>query len=146
MMALLAATHSVGFVLFSALILGPLALLVSSAILYGVGHLFGGRGTFTGLLSATAFTSVPSILLSPISAWLNLAGGPFMVLNGFIGLSFAVWAVILQVIAVRESLGLTTGRAVLAVLLPLVAFLVLAGVLTLIFVVITLGGLASGGV
>jgi hypothetical protein len=138
--AALAATRSPWFVVVNGLILAPLGLVIGTAVLYGVGHLFGGQGTYSGLLSTVAFASVPAILLAPITAWLNLAGGPFMVLSGLLGVGFSVWIIVLHVIAIREGLDLSTGRSVLTLLVPLVGLMLLSILFGVVFAMMTLGG------
>jgi hypothetical protein len=138
--AAVAAMRSPAFVVINGLILAPLGLLIGTAVLYGIGHLFGGRGAYSGLLSTVAFASVPAILLAPITAWLNMAGGPFMVLSGLLGVGFSVWIIVLHVIAIRESLGLSTGRSVLTLVVPLVGLMLLTILVGIVFAVMTMGG------
>jgi hypothetical protein len=137
--AALAATRSIWFVVINALILAPIGLFIGAAVLYAVGHLFGGRGAYTGLVSTVGFASVPAILLAPITAWLNLAGGPFMVLSGLVGVAFAVWIIVLHVIAIRESLGLSTGRAALTLVVPLAVLMLLSIVFGVALAMLSIG-------
>ena len=114
-------------VLVSALVFGPLAQLVGAGIYYLVGRLLGGRGPFSALLSTAGFASVPGVLLAPLTAVLNLTGIP--VLGGLLGFAFGIWVFGLTALGIRESLGLSTGRAVATLLIPIGVLIVLSCVL-----------------
>lgn len=118
-----------------------ISLAVLSGIFYGIGRLLGGRGPFSGLLSTQAFASVPSILLAPLTAVLNLVG--LSVVVGLLGFGFAIWTLVLTVLGIRESLALSTGRAVATLLIPIGVLLLLSCVLGVLFA-LALGG-ATGG-
>ena len=46
-------------------------------------------------------------------------------LSGFIGFGIAVWTIVLSVFAIQANNNLSTGRAILAIFLPLAIFLIL---------------------
>jgi hypothetical protein len=73
--------------------------------------LFGGQKGLTQTVKTVMYASTPALLLG----WI-----PFV---SFIG---SVWTVILIIIGVRENQELTTGRAVLVVLVPLVLTVILS--------------------
>jgi hypothetical protein len=73
--------------------------------------LFGGQKGLTQTVKAVMYASTPALLLG----WI-----PFV---SFIG---SVWTVILIIIGVRENQEMTTGRAVLVVLVPLVLTVILS--------------------
>lgn len=100
-----------------------------------IAYLLGGRGGFEGLLAGIGFSHVPmlfslpfsaaSALLSVFGAGLGFLGSlvllPALIITG-------VWSLVLQVIAIREAMNLSNGRAVTTVMIPIliiVAFVVL---------------------
>lgn len=122
---LMAFTQSPAGWVFQGLVLGPAVLAIGAGLLLPFGRLLGGRGSYPAVLATQAFASVPFILLAPLTALLNLAGGGFVALGGALDLGFIIWALVLAVIGLRESLSLSTGRAVAALVLPFAVFVLL---------------------
>ena len=118
----------------SALVFGPAMLFLLTGVFYLVGRLFGGRGRFSALLATQAFAVVPNILLLPVLAIVNLSGAQVaVVLMAPLSLGFWIWTLALQALGIRESLGLSTGRAVATLLIPIaVAILLVCGAAALI--------------
>lgn len=132
--------QSPGGVIVNAFVFSLLSLVIASGIYYLVGRLLGGRGAFSGLLSTQAFAAIPGVLLAPITALLNLAG--VAALGGLFSIGFSIWSLVLTVLGIRESLSLSTGRAVATLLIPLVVLVLLVLVVTFILVFVVLA--ASG--
>jgi hypothetical protein len=121
------------------LVLGPIFFIIGSGITYLFARLFGGRGPFTGLLATLGYANVPSILSAILTMLLNLGGPAIASIAGLVGFVIAIWVLVLQVIGVRESMNMSTGRAVATILVPIVLLILL--VCVLMFVVI--GALVS---
>ena len=130
--------QSPGGVLVSAVVLTPLGVVLVSYVCYLAGWLLGGRGPFSALLATQGFTSMPLVLLAPVTAVLNLAGVPL--LGGLLGLAVALWGMILAVIGIRESMALSTGRAVATVLLPFGLLILLSCVVGVVVAALATGG------
>ena len=130
--------QSPGGVLVSAVVLTPLVLVVVSYVFHLAGWLLGGRGPFSALLATQGFTSVPLVLLAPVTVVLNLAGVPL--LGGLLGLAVALWGMILAVIGIRESLALSTGRAMATVLIPFGLLILLSCVVGVVVAALVAGG------
>ncbi|MDI6814617.1 MAG: Yip1 family protein [Dehalococcoidales bacterium] len=121
-------------------IIGLLALVVSVAIYHLVALVLGGKGSYSGLFSGFAFAALPSIFSAPlavISLPLGIVGTMLYSL-GSIGLS--LWVVVLYVIALRENYAVSTGRAILILLLPAVFFVLLVLLVALVITAL-IGGL-----
>jgi hypothetical protein len=119
-------------------VLGSLiGLAIGSGIFYLIGRLLGGRGPFSGLLSTLAFASIPNILLAPLTAVFNLIGVPFV--GGLLGFAVAIWVLVLYVLGIRESLSLSTGRAVATLLIPVGVLLALGCALIALVVALAIG-------
>lgn len=116
---------SPGFAIGSALS-APLWLAIGSGILYLCGRLLGGRGPYSALFSTIGFTSITGILLAPLTAIFNLVGGPVATIGGCLAFFVGIWTLVLTVLAIRESLNLSTGRAVGALLIPLAVIFALS--------------------
>lgn len=132
-----------GFLFGSALVFSPLFLIIETGILYLVGRLLGGRGPFSGLLSTFAFASVPLLIMAPVTAVLNLGGSAMAIglLRGLVGTAAGIWVFVLQVLAIRESLTLSTGRAIAVFLIPFAVVLLLACVGGLLIASLVMGSL-----
>ena len=141
-------TRSPLFAVVNALLCSPVLLVAIAGVFYLTGRLLGGRGYFSGLLSTFAFAVVPTILLAPMLALLNLTGALLAVIFGALAsICFAIWVLVLQVLGIRESLALSTGRAVATLLIPIgVVFLLFCALFLLIVaLVLTAAGAMSGG-
>ena len=93
-----AATAVVGWLLWAFL-----AYLLGTAV-------FGGTGSYVEMLRAIGFAQSPSVIsiLSVPLVFVPVAGA---VLGGLLGLAAAVWVLIVDVIATRQTLGISTGKA-----------------------------------
>jgi len=114
-----------------AAILSILMLLVISGLLSLISEIIYGKFNAGGLLVALCYASVPGILGPPVHYAFSLAGLEW--LGSIAALLAMVWVLVLQVIGVRESLRVTTGQAILIMVLPgLVTVLVLAGMVAMV--------------
>ncbi len=93
-------------------------LFIGTAWLHLWVYLFGGRNGFRETLKALAFGETPALLLG----WIPL-----------LGLLALIWSLVLTFLGVRELHGISTGRAlgavILAVMIPLLILVVLAAFL-----------------
>lgn len=82
----------------------------------------------TDSFSTFAFASVPLLIMAPLTAVLNLGGSALAIglIRGLVGTVAGIWVLVLQVLAIRESLILSTGRAIAVFLIPFVLVLLLA--------------------
>jgi len=98
-------------------IFAVLFFAIGVALVQWVAKLFGGTGTFEKLAYAFSAISVPVAVVSSILALIGII--PFIgILTGLIGFCLGIYAIVLQVLAVKAVNGLDTGKAVGAVLLP----------------------------
>jgi hypothetical protein len=90
-----------------------IGLFIGAAILHIFVYLVGGRKGYTQTLKATAYGATPMLLLGWIVPLLPI---------------FIIWALIVQILGIRELHEISTGRAVLAVLLPAIIGAVIVGI------------------
>ena len=64
-------------------------------------------------------------------------------LGGLLTLGFSIWTLVLVVIGIRESMALSTGRAVATLLIPIGVVLLLACVLIFVVVAAIAGSLGN---
>ncbi|MCL6448329.1 MAG: YIP1 family protein [Armatimonadetes bacterium] len=107
-----------------------------SGLLHLLAEFFGGRGRALGVFVVSGLASLPAVFTVPVNFLLLLFGVRGFTLSFFVYLFSVVavvWGAVLLVLGIREVHGLSTGRAVAVVLLPLGAALaaavLLAGVL-----------------
>lgn len=98
-------------------IFAVIGFAIGVALVQWVAKLFGGTGSFDKLAYSFSAIMVP---VSVVSAVLTLVGIiPIIgILTGLISFGLGIYAIVLQVLAVKAVNGLDTGRAVGAVLLP----------------------------
>lgn len=87
-----------------------------------LGELLGGKGNAIGLLSALCLTSIPEIFSVPLLFLGRLLplGSTLNTLGNFL---LWLWSLVLSILALREVLELSTGKALLVFFLPLLVFL-----------------------
>jgi hypothetical protein len=104
-------------------VLSIFLLMVISGLLSLISEIIYGKFNAGGILVALCYASIPGILGPPLRYASSLAGIQWL---GVVlaGLSM-IWVLVLQVIGVRESLRVTTGQAILIMLLPLVVLVIL---------------------
>ena len=92
------------------------------AYLLGTG-VFGGTGSYMDMVRAIAFAQSPSVIsiLSVPLVFIPLAD---VVLGGLIGLVVALWVLMVNVIATRQTLGVSTGKAVVVTVIVTIVLVV----------------------
>jgi hypothetical protein len=127
-----------------------LVLWIAAALLiHGIARALGGRGTFAGLTKLVGFAALVGLVALPATladALLKLQGNARAELSvgqlaGVLGVAIFLWQNALLVIATRQHYGISTERAVAAVIGPIGAVLVLF--VALIILAITLAVIAQ---
>jgi hypothetical protein len=120
----------------------PVAWTITAGMLFGIAWLLGGRGQFMSLWATSGFAWLPSLLITPILAGHELVGmvsGGLQLLSLLIVIPVSigafVWYLALLTIAIRETMAVTTGRAV-GVIALYFAVLVMIAVLILCIVLL----------
>lgn len=128
---------TLGCGLIIAPVLAVIGLAFGSLIVHWIAGLFGGQGTFERMVYAYGAIEAPATLVSIIfsTLLLILTGGETTGGRSTLGLCAApfslVWGIyllILQINAIRAVEKLSTGRAILTLLFPLILAVVLVGV------------------
>ena len=135
-------TFTIPFLLLTlgGMLISVLLLLIYVGVLHLFGRLFGGSGGYWNLFSAYTFASFPGIIGVPITVLGGLLGVVGSILSGLVGFAISIWVIVLQVIALRESHGLSTGMAILAyfitifILVIVPIFLVIGLVMAFMFI------------
>jgi hypothetical protein len=104
------------FVMF--LVLWIISAFVSGAILHIFVYIVGGRKGISQTIKAVMYGSTPSLLLG----WIP-----------FINYLAWIWSLVLEILGIRQLQELTTGRAILAVLIPIIIIVVLVVVIAAMF-------------
>lgn len=100
--------------------------LIGGIILHIFAYIVGARGGFEQTFKATFYGQTPTLLLG----WIPAIGGIFV-----------IWSIVLQIIGIRDLHKISTGRAVLAVLLPII----IIGIAVLLLAVALMSVLFAGG-
>ena len=93
------------------LILLIIRLFIGATIVHIFVHLLGGGKGYTQTVKAIGYGMTPSLLLG----WIP-----------FIGIIAGIWALIVKIIGIRELQEMSTGKAVLAIILPLIIIVIVA--------------------
>lgn len=122
--------------LMFSLIVYIIMFFVLTGLLNLIVKVFRGTGSYWGLFSTLAFANFPGIFL-PVGRLLGqVAGQAGNLLSGIISFAVFIWVVVLDILALRESHGLSAGKSFLAYFL--------VGLILLAFLLITLvAGLLS---
>lgn len=97
-----------------------LVWMIGSAIWHLIAEFFGGRGTGVGLFSALGFAHLPRIFIVPLWALIGvMPESSKTVLMVIAVLTILSWSLALDVVAIKEVHQLSTAKAVLVMLMPL---------------------------
>ena len=113
--------------MLAVVIVSPVTSLVYTALCRAIGQRLGGQGRFDALFAALAPASVPGILGIPIDAMLTAPGNALGPIPALTSDAFALWGLVLDVLAIRAVLALSTARAI-------ATWLILNGLLTVLAV------------
>jgi len=102
------------FVIF--LVLGLIGIFISGAIIHLGVLLFGGKRGYKETIKAIIYGGTPGYLFG----WIP-----------FLSIIFALWAFILEIFGIKEFQDLSTGKAIAAILLPII---IIFGVIMVIIV------------
>ncbi|MFO7951799.1 MAG: Yip1 family protein [Bacillota bacterium] len=108
------------FMVIGGLVFVVVSLFIFTGLLHLLAKLFRGQGGYWNFFSAYCFAEFPMIITVPatlLGVYLGPAGS---ILSGLIGLGISVWVMVLQVIAVRESYGLSSGASIAAYIIHFV--------------------------
>lgn len=106
-----------GAVLFVILLISLIVgALIGGAILHIFVYIVGGREGITQTIKAVMYGSTPALLFG----WIPV-----------IGFIAGIWSLVLEIIGIRQLHGLTTGKAILAVLLSVIGTILLALVIAI---------------
>lgn len=105
-----------GYICMAGMIPIVIGLLIGiSFVMSGIFHLsslvFGARQPFLQTYKAIVYGQTPSMIFSTLSSVLNFE---------FLGIFFSIWGYILMVIGLKSLQGLSTGRAIGTILIPVV--------------------------
>lgn len=107
---------------FGFIIAAYLGWLLWSAVTYVVGaKLLGGTATWGEMLRTIGFAQSPGVFY--VLAFIPLVGG-------LIALGVAIWLLVAAIVAIRQALDTTTGRAILTAVLGFIAYIALAALTT----------------
>jgi hypothetical protein len=120
--------------------------VVAAGLIHVIARTLGGRGDFAGLVKLVGYAALVGLVALPVvlaDALLKLQGGAraeasFGQLAGLVAIAIVLWQNALLVMATRRHYGISTERAVAAVVGPIGAVLVLVIALFFLAVVLTL--------
>src|SRR5690606_19838765 len=99
------------------------AFWVATLVFHYVARMFGGSGTHRALLSTMGFAAFPGVFQAPAYLVSKAVGVLSVAVVGQV--VFAIWMIVLNVLAIRETEQLSTGRSVGVFILGIaVAFVV----------------------
>jgi hypothetical protein len=120
--------------------------VVAAGLIHVIARTLGGRGDFAGLLKLVGYAALVGLVVLPVAladALLKLQGATraeasFGQLAGLVAVAIFLWQNALLVMATRDHYGISTERAVAAVVGPIGAVLVLVLALLILAVVLAL--------
>ncbi len=107
-----------------------IGVFISGAIFHIFVYLVGGRKGLTQTIKAVIYGSTPGLLIG----WIP-----------FIGMIGGLWSLVLEVLGIRQLHEITTGRAILAVVIMIVLLVVLTVLLAAVIAAFVFGLSSQGG-
>jgi hypothetical protein len=111
-------------ILVGSSIINMVTLVIFTAICHVAAFLLGGKGRYWGLFCGFGFAALPGIFAAPLAV-IGLVPVLGAMLSGLGNFGIGVWSLVLTILAIRGNYLVSTGRAILILLLPLVALMVL---------------------
>jgi hypothetical protein len=120
--------------------------VAAAGLIHVIARTLGGHGDFGGYLKLAGFAALVGLVSLPLSlfdALLKLQGNSRLELSigqllGLVGIGIFLWQNVLLVLAARMHYGISTERAVAAVIGPVGAAVVLAIALVILAVILTI--------
>jgi hypothetical protein len=125
--------------------------LAAAGLIHGIARALGGRGDFGGLVKLVGYAALVGLVALPVAladALLKVQGNARAELSvgqlaGLASLAIFLWQNVLLVLAARDHYGISTERAVAAVIGPIGAVAVLVVVLIILAIVLAIIGQQS---
>ena len=114
------------------IIVGPIGFLIVVGIFHVTASILGGHGQYGRYAYLSATFNAPLVIVSSLLAFVPIAGS-------CLGLSLAIYQFVLAYFAIKVEYGLSQGRAIVAVVAPVLILLVLVGCI----VVVAVGAIMS---
>lgn len=130
------------FVVIVSLLMGLFGWVMGVAVLHLLAEFLGGSGSVRDLFATWGYIQLPRLFTVP-AALLGAAVSPLV--QGIMSLLIALWVLYLEVIAVRSIYRLSTGRAVLALIIPYVVLFAIVVVIVFALVFLILGMIQDYG-
>ncbi len=111
---------------FAVIIFGPIFFLIGVGVYHLIATVLGGRGQYGRYAYLSATYSAPLAIVGSVLGFIP-------VLGGCLSLILAIYQFVLTYYAVKVEYGLSQGRAIVVVVIPVVAGLVLAVCLVTVF-------------
>ena len=111
---------------FGAILIVPISFLIGTFIIHLIAKMLGGQGEYSTFAYLVSTYQAPLTMASSIIAII-----PF--LGGCISFLIFIYTYVESYFAVKANYGLTSGRAVAAILIPLVIIFVLAACVAVLF-------------
>ncbi len=122
-------------IIFGGIFLSVITLFVLSLVLHLFARLFGGSGGYWNFFSAFTFAGFPNIINVPVSLIAGFLGVVGTTLSALTGFGLSIWILVLHILALRESYGLSTGMSILAYFISLVLIVAVPIVITVAIVI-----------
>lgn len=119
-----------------------LLLVLHSAVIDYCASMVGGRGTAKGITAGFMIAAFP-YAFSVFGTLLSTAGAEGIA--GFLGFAIWVWSFILDVLAISENYGFSTGKSVMVALIPAVLIAIVLICLFFLGVAAAIDGLSQMG-
>lgn len=128
--------------LFGVTVIGLVFWLFGIGATHLAAEILGGRGSAITLIAGSGLAQIPHVFIAPLTLGLRSRPGSMMFM-GLISLVVGIWTLLLQAYAVKHTYKISTGRGLLAVLLPAIAIIV-AFIFVIIGVLSTIGPVLRG--
>ncbi len=103
----------------ASIIITPIGFLIGAGILYLIARLFGGTGNFGRFAYLLATFQAPIAIISAVVGFVPILGG-------CLGAALSIYGLVLTYFAIKVEHGLSDGKAIATLLLPLALVILIA--------------------
>ncbi len=128
---------SLPVVIILLVLLGVAGVFIAAGVLHLVSRLlYKADGDYWSLFSVLGFANIPAVFI-PVFMLITTPLGSIMatIIGGLFQLLIGIWTVVLEIIGLRETYGLTTGQSVISYLLLVFLYIAFFIAIVIFFVI-----------
>ena len=118
-------------------IIGMIFMFITTGIVFLIGKLLNGTGSFWDVFKASSMSGIPAICTSPVlilGAFLNEVSAIGVIVN-ILTIAISIWAIVILVAAIAEAHQFSIIRSIITLIVPTIILIFLLIGIVIIFII-----------